>query len=294
MKPSSLIISVVVPVYKDPDGIQDTLHSLSNQTLPRNLYEIIVVNDGGDPDTRKAAQMFGAVVVHDVKPRAGSYNARNAGLRLANAKFIAFVDADISVPMEWAETGAALLNTYDYVGGAVKIDETKLRSLADYYEYLTAFDNEMNLKKKHYIPTANLFVQAAVFEKLGGFDERLQSGGDVEFGNRVFESGEFSMSYSENLYVFHPPRGYRSLVEKYIRVKMGTTKLAELYPERFLFYRISAKNVLVSLLDPVHKVLITKRKIRFSIKYKVIFWSILYGLVNAVNLSKIKWSQTKT
>jgi glycosyltransferase involved in cell wall biosynthesis len=202
------MISVIIPVYKDPQGIKDTLESLHNQTLPRTKYEIIVVNDGGDKDTRNTALTFSGVDVIDVVPNKGSYNARNTGINRAHGEYFAFVDADITVPTNWLETGLKLLSDFSYVGGPVIIDEKKLSQASHYYEYLIAFDNQRKFYKYHYCPTANLFISRNLIDNVGLFLDTLRSGGDMEFGNRVYDSQfQKKMYFSTELFVNHPPRG---------------------------------------------------------------------------------------
>jgi GT2 family glycosyltransferase len=52
----------------------------------------------------------------------------------------------------------------------------------------------------------NLFVRAATFHRLGGFDESLRSGGDTEFGLRVRAAGG-RVHFARRAVVDHPARG---------------------------------------------------------------------------------------
>ena len=93
-------VSVIIPVYKDAIGLKDTLESLNEQTIDRANFEIIVVNDGGDPDITALCEKYQVRVIEQ-KPNRGSYYARNKGLEISKGEFIAFVDADIKVPNDW-------------------------------------------------------------------------------------------------------------------------------------------------------------------------------------------------
>jgi glycosyltransferase involved in cell wall biosynthesis len=53
------LVSVVIPVYRDAAGLADTLDSLDRQTLPPAEYEIIVSNDGGDPEVSALCEARG-------------------------------------------------------------------------------------------------------------------------------------------------------------------------------------------------------------------------------------------
>src|SRR5690606_28065743 len=90
-------VSVVIPVYRDAPGLADTLDSLDRQTLRPTEYEIIVSNDGGDPEVRALCEARGVTEV-SIVPNRGSYFARNRGIERTAGENLAFVDADIIVP----------------------------------------------------------------------------------------------------------------------------------------------------------------------------------------------------
>jgi glycosyltransferase AglI len=280
------LISIIIPVYNNPKGIEDTLNSLKKQNLNKEKYEIIVANDGGDKKTARICKKFDVRLVN-ITPNEGSYAARNKGLSIAKGEYIAFIDADIKATSNWLKKGFELLKKYDYIGGQIKIDQTKTKTLADYFEYLSAFDNKKKLEKYHYIPTANLFIKRKIISALGGFDERLRSGGDFEFGDRVHRSKKFKMHYDKNLIVVHPPRGYRKLVKKFIRTTQGTLDLSRLYPERFGKFSYQPRRFIRALVYPLYAVLTSKKKINYLIRLKLLFWSIRIGTINLFYLIKI-------
>lgn len=87
-------VSVVVPCYNVALFIAETLQSALNQTFTD--YEIIIVNDGS-PDTQdfeKEIAPFLERLIYLKTPNGGAAAARNAALRLAKGKFIAFLDGD--------------------------------------------------------------------------------------------------------------------------------------------------------------------------------------------------------
>jgi glycosyltransferase involved in cell wall biosynthesis len=89
------IVSVVVPAFNAAKTIQDTLHSISQQTYS-NL-EVIVVDDGSTDDTAAIARRHVLIdprfrVVS--KQNGGVASARNEGIGASKGEFIAFIDAD--------------------------------------------------------------------------------------------------------------------------------------------------------------------------------------------------------
>jgi glycosyltransferase AglI len=243
-------ISVIIPVYNDPEGLSETLSSLRKQTLDRSKFEIIVVNDGALENVSEVCSEFDVAEVK-VSPNRGSYNARNRGLEKSSGEYVAFVDADITVPSHWLERGMDELREADYIGGPVKIDRNRVSTPADYYESITAFrDKRSDADNSHFYVTANLFVKRSVIEVLGGFDQRLRSGGDNEFGRRVNESGRYTQKFSPELSVLHPPRGFRKLVSKRVRIAEGKMMLNRLYPSKYRYRRASIPSLILQILLP--------------------------------------------
>lgn len=95
-------ISVIIPTYNEEKGIEATLRSLSSQTLPRHLYEIIVVDGNSADRTREvAAPLSDRVVLQRGK---GVGGARNDGVQVAGGRIVVHTDGDAIVPSNWLET----------------------------------------------------------------------------------------------------------------------------------------------------------------------------------------------
>src|SRR5512134_866516 len=92
-------VAVVVP-SRDRAGYLDVaLRSLTSQRggVP---HELLVVDDGGGPDTRAVADAAGAACLSLRTPR-GLNAARNAGIGATRAPLVAFVDDDVVAPPGW-------------------------------------------------------------------------------------------------------------------------------------------------------------------------------------------------
>lgn len=99
------IISVIVPVYKVEEYLEECIESLVNQTMQE--VEIILVDDGS-PDRCGAICDFYAQKYSNIKvihqSNGGLSFARNQGLRIAKGEYISFVDSDDYVKVNMLET----------------------------------------------------------------------------------------------------------------------------------------------------------------------------------------------
>ena len=89
------LISVIVPVYKVEEYLDQCMQSILRQTY-RNL-EIILVDDGSPDNCPAMCDNYAALdsrvkVIH--KANGGLSSARNAGMDVAQGEFIGFVDSD--------------------------------------------------------------------------------------------------------------------------------------------------------------------------------------------------------
>jgi glycosyltransferase involved in cell wall biosynthesis len=234
-------VSVVIPVYNDPSGLQDTLESLVAQNFPKDQYEIIVVDNGSTDKTLDVAKMhadkYPQLVKYVIEDNIqSSYAARNKGIIVAKGELISFIDADMTVREEWLIKIQSIFKDEDpdYLGCKVRV-YAKNKSIASLYNVLHGFDVKSSMSNLHYAPTCCLTVKKKVFDKEGYFDSRLKSGGDTEYGERVWNTGSYKFYYAENIFMYHPSRDKLSkLVRKTIRIgRDGRGMVSCLYPERY-------------------------------------------------------------
>ncbi|MFD3585300.1 glycosyltransferase family 2 protein [Streptomyces sp. NPDC058683] len=105
-------VSVVVPVYNPGPYIEDCIASVLRQSLPRDEYEVIFVNDGSSDGTPARLDALAAEhphvhVIHQ-EPSGWSGKPRNVGIAASKGEFVMFVDNDDFLGDE------ALKRMYDY------------------------------------------------------------------------------------------------------------------------------------------------------------------------------------
>lgn len=223
-------LSVIIPVFNDPDGIRTTLESLTGQTTLIN-YEVIVVDNGSDDKTREVVKEYckmypDTVFMHNENEIQSSYAARNTGISQASGEIIAFLDADMWVDKDYIQKVYCSMveNERKYMGCNVNVTTTNNSSVGRWNE-IHGFPIERYIRENHFAPTCCLVVHKEIFEKLGEFDQRMISSGDLEFGQRVYEQG-FKQIYEPDITVHHPAReSFRSLIEKKVRIARGHVQM---------------------------------------------------------------------
>jgi len=230
-------ISVIVPVRNDARGLATTVASLMRQEGAR-AYEVVVVDNGSTDETPRVAERLRevhgerVVVGREVAVRT-SYAARNEGIRLAGGRILCFVDADMWAPPDYlARVAEAFEGGADYLGCRVEI-VPEPPTLAAWYNRAVGFPVREYLERLHFAPTCAMCVRREVVDAVGVFDARLESGGDLEFGQRVHAAG-YRQVYGGEIVLRHPARAsWGALLVKQRRLARGAAQLAHYHPTRF-------------------------------------------------------------
>lgn len=228
----NLFVSVIIPVFNDSERLQICLQALEQQTYPKELYEVVVIDNNSHEDIKNVASQFAQVVLTR-ENRPGSYVARNTGLTITKGDVIAFTDADCIPHSDWLMKGVAVLLSRSNVGlvaGRIDLfakDPNNPNPIELYESIALSFPQDKFLKDDNFGVTANLFTFKKVLDDVGLFDETIKSGGDRQWGHRVFAKG-YRQVYADDACVDHPARdSWEDLRKRSIRITGGRYDLMQ-------------------------------------------------------------------
>ena len=93
-----LKISVVIPTKNRSALLAEAIERIESQTVSREQYEVIVIDNDSTDDTRGLLEQK-AVTYPNLKfasqEKPGAAATRNAGLRVARADIVLFIDDDV-------------------------------------------------------------------------------------------------------------------------------------------------------------------------------------------------------
>lgn len=221
MSPS---VSVIIPHYNDPAGLDACLAALARQTVePR---EIIVADNASPQGEAEVARVIAGRARLVIVNERGAGPARNGGVAASTGDILAFTDSDCLPDSCWLEEAVSALADVDLVGGAMKVlvaDEARLTP-EEAFERVFAFDNRSYVEQKGFTVTANLFCRRAVFDKVGGFHVGVPE--DLEWCHRARDAG-YRISYAPRAVVGHLARStWPELVRKGERLNREAFTLA--------------------------------------------------------------------
>jgi glycosyltransferase involved in cell wall biosynthesis len=220
-------VSVIVPAHNAETELPRLCETLRNQTVGTGTFELIVVDDASTDRTAEIADAESLVRLIRLTRRIGPYPARNVAAGIARGELLAFTDADVLAAPDWLEQGIAAFERTDVelIAGGIRIPLPARPPAVSLIDAARHLDQE-RYARDGYAVTANLWVRRPVFDEIGGFDERLLSGGDGEFGRRARTAGK-RLLYVPQARVDHPPRATAvELARKGFRLGIGGTQQA--------------------------------------------------------------------
>ena len=247
----NLKISVVVVCFNTEETITECIESLLHQAYPKELYEIIFVDNDSSDQTRTIIKRYKKsnpnirLILNPVRNIAAS---RNLGVQYAQYEYIAYIDADCVAPLDWLQKLAYGFTEKKKdnpnlagVGGA------NFPPLTDhkFYNLLTVFLNTYwgshgsvqgkrftKDKKVPHLPTVNLLYKKNILLQIGGFDNTLGNiGEDQDLSFRLANSG-FCLYYIADCGVIHKMRSnWHSWIKNMFTYGKGRTWIMIKHPQ---------------------------------------------------------------
>ena len=205
-------VSVIVPCFEAPEALALTLAGLEGQRWPRDLFEVVVVDDGSDPPLAPPATPLEVRLVRQERCGFALARARNTGVRAAAHDILVFLDGDVipeagllAAHARWHHVVSDALTlgfcAHVSVAGidaaAVRCRPGSLRELfagrsfdAPWLERHMARTGDLTSRHDDLFRavTGNNFgISRAFYEETGGFDESFvrYGGEDTEFAYRA-------------------------------------------------------------------------------------------------------------
>ncbi len=216
--PQSPAVSVLVATRNRAALLERLLESLgAAQAAAADSAEIIVVDNGCTDATPALLTQWAAAAPGRMTlavPEPGKSRALNCALGAARAPLLAFVDDDERVAREWLREIADFFRhhpQYDAGVGRVlpapEVRDAQVLRLVASYRTIALFDHGDAVCDEHMLHGANMVLRRRVFDRIGGFNERLGPGAvggceDAELGARAIRAGA-RIGYMPGVRVYH-------------------------------------------------------------------------------------------
>lgn len=189
-------VSVVIPAYNAAWCVAHAVDSVLAQRF--RDYELIVVNDGSSDNTAKVLSAYGDKLRVLDKLNGGLSSARNAGIRAARGRYVAFLDADDRwLPDKLAKQVALMAARPElaFCSTAALLEDPDGMPLGEWRcgsRSISALEGIFSANAYVAGSGSAVLVRMDALEKAGGFDECLRSLEDIDMWMRLSAIGGYA------------------------------------------------------------------------------------------------------
>jgi len=184
--PKKPLVSVIIPTYNRGWIVPEAIDSVLDQDF--SDYELIVVDDGSNDNTREILGAYGKAITVLQQSNRGVSAARNRGIAEAAGRLIAFLDSDdlwlprkLSTQVKFFEENAdAVINQTQeiWIRNGLRVNPKKR------HHKFSGMIFERSLALCLVSPSA-VMIKKSLFDAVGVFDERLPACEDYDLWLRV-------------------------------------------------------------------------------------------------------------
>jgi glycosyltransferase involved in cell wall biosynthesis len=234
-------VSVVVPVRDEARFLGKQLGSLAAQDYDGD-WEVVVADNGSVDGSREVALAVGpdlpSLRVVDASARRGAGHARNVGAAAARGELLAFCDADDAARPGWLGGLVRAAGDAEVVAGRIVMGELNDPARAAWPGRPPPERPLVALGWMAFASTSNCAYWSDVFQALGGFDERLLFGDDVDLSWRAQLRGG-RLAFAAEAEIGRRPRDrVTAVVRQHWSYGRAAGTLARLYREAGLEYGV--------------------------------------------------------
>jgi GT2 family glycosyltransferase len=276
--------TIIVPTKNRCELLNDLLKSIKKVHGLTRIRPEVIVGDNASTDRTWAmlqSQRRDFPVCLEIFQLAtpGKSAVMNEALRRAKGGVLAFLDDDVVVDESWLEELEEFFQNENgcFIGqGVIRIpasesQDAEVCCLLQRYRTVPQLEFDSFEKNLHSLNGSNIAIRREVFDRVGGFDERLGPGAsgtseDVELARRILRA-EIKIDYMPRAIVYHHV-DRRRLTEEYfkqIHWRQGGS--------RFLIRKRSAATMLFSLtrvaIEYVFYALIGEERKRYRSKGRI-------------------------
>ena len=200
------MISIIIPAFNEERFLPDTLAHLNQAiadllTTPEHDIETIVVDNASTDRTAAIARDAGARVISESEHNIG--RVRNAGAKAAMCNLLVFLDADTLIPSDLLRRVVEVMAEPTCLGGAVDLDHQPARWVMRLYLRCWRFIGLCCGMAQGGVQ----FCRRAGFDAVGGYDESIYMGEDVDFFWRL---GKFARRSGQHVRIIRDVRAIPS------------------------------------------------------------------------------------
>ncbi len=211
-------VSVIVPAYNSAKTIENCIEALLLQDYPKELYEVIIVDDGSTDSTAKKIRNF--PIKYIWQENSGPASARNRGAAASKGEIILFTDSDCVPEVNWISEMLKPFKNMDVaaVKGAYLTRQQSIIARFAQIEFEERFEMLRKAESIDMVDTYSAGFLKNIFSKMAGFDTSFPAANneDTELSYRMSNLG-FKMVFNPSAIVYH--LNHPDSIKRYAKIK---------------------------------------------------------------------------
>ncbi len=188
---NAMALSVVIPAYNARDTLGAQIEAVLRQDVDIE-FELVVVDNGSTDGTAELVQTY-ATTDHRVRlvsatSGRGPSHARNIGISAALAERVACCDADDIVGIGWLSAMNEGLAEHAAVAGVLDVEQLNNPTVIA-ARGATVAGSAGNFAGITFAHGCNLGIRRSTFNSVGGFNEDLRAGEEIDLAIRLAAQG---------------------------------------------------------------------------------------------------------
>lgn len=221
--------TIIVPFRNEKENLPILLESFSNLNYPKNLFEVILVDDNSEEKFQVSSFRFQVSQIDNIRvSKSPKKDAITTAMQYVKTDWVITTDADCIVPENWLLTFDNYIqqNEVSMLAGAVTYKCEN--SFLDHFQQLDltslqgATIGSFGLSKGFMCNGANFAYTKSLFEKLNGFEgnDKIASGDDVFLLQKAIGKFPEKVHYlkaEEAIVITKPTENWKSLFYQRVR-----------------------------------------------------------------------------
>jgi len=225
-------LSVLICTYNRADILEECLQSLTKQTAPPEVFEVLVINNNSTDHTQQVAESFVGKIPNlriILETQQGLSYARNRGYEEARANWVLYLDDDALASENLVERAISTIANHDFqMFGGVALPWYKYPKPAWYKDQYVAtnelpYSTVSQIHGNQYAIGCIMVIKKSLFERFGGFDVRLGMTGktiayneEIELQQRFRKHG-IAIAHDPELIIYHLVAPYKLTVDWFFK-----------------------------------------------------------------------------
>lgn len=258
-------VTIIIPTYNRSEMLLQTLNSLLEQDFPKELFEVVIVDNNSKDNTSQSIEKFikdnvdELNIKYAIEKRQGDIYARHTGAFHSNGEILIFTDDDATFDVNWISEIVSVFKRFPTIGAVgtrilIKWDKQPAPWIQNYESLLgkiTFGEDYMFHETGLFINNGSLAILKKVFKEVKGNNPGQLKNflvGDAEIGLcRKLHERKIPIAFTDKTTMWHHQFVNVNGTMKDIKRRVANNGIAQAYTDVVVNKKTSRKKMILKL-----------------------------------------------